>query len=168
MFLESPLPILGTWIWIWVSIVLSSCNFFQSQNLKLFSPFGFDRQFITYIAYMDFFFLALDLASLFLLSWVQFELLSCVVWLWLECLGRAKKTKLKNWYLWKLIWVWFFWFMFKFKSIWIFFLIGELIFLFEMSFIIIIIFSCHISFKCANNAHHLPHKHIPLVVNWRD
>ena len=104
----------------------------------------------------------------FFLSWVQFELLSCVVWLWLECLGRAKKNKLKNWYLWKLIWVWFFWFMFKFKSIWIFFLIGELTFLFDMSFIIIIIFSCHVSFKCANNAHHLPHKHIPLVVNCRD
>ena len=136
MFLESPSPILGTWIWIWVSIVLSSCHFFQSQNLKLFSPFGFDRLFITHIAYMDYFFFSLWIWLLFFfLSWVQFELLSCVVWLWLECLGRAKKNKLKNWYLWKLIWVWFFWFMFKFKSIWIpffiFFLIGELTFLFD-------------------------------------
>ena len=33
---------------------------------------------------------------------------------------------------------------------------------------IIIIFSCHLSFKYANNAHRLPHKHIPLVINGND
>ena len=33
---------------------------------------------------------------------------------------------------------------------------------------IIIIFSCHLSFKWANNAHRLLHKYILLVVNGRD
>ena len=48
-----------------------------------------------------------------------------------------------------------------------FFFNWQINFFYLMSFIIII-FSCHISFKCANNIHRLPHKHIPLVVNYRD
>ena len=36
-----------------------------------------------------------------------------------------------------------------------------------MAFIIIII-SCHLSFKCVNTAHRLPHKYISLVVKAKD